>query len=294
MPDIDVSAEPAGSCRICGDRPGRGRAGRRRDALSGRPSRYLTVQHGITPDTGGVRGIWPLPAGQYDVGAVLTGFDAGRITVTVSAAMTSAAPVPLLIHVGATAPGCGLSPSLPRARTGSSASLPTGVATSARRAMRATARAGATWTPTPATRRLRRCRPGARPARRGATTARRPRCLACTAECRKTRPPAPATAPMVAPPTRTVPPPASSATKGAARHWRAATAGSRRCRAVCYSDSRCASYLAGGRCSGDHDGLPGTCTAPCAVDGDCAVGSVTSFVCAPVPGGEMPLGCVPG
>ncbi len=253
-----------------------------------------TVHAGITPDTGGVREIWPLPAGQYDVGAVLTGFDAGRITVTVSAAMTSAAPVPLLIDAGATAPGCGSVPVTPACENGlvcepadgrcyectaSDASNCSSGCDLDTHTCNAPAPAVSTW-----------CSP----------------CTSGSNDC------ASATLPglycRVSEDSTTG---TGYCTNGCTSDSDCSAAGFKcdegRCKAlegcngwvqtmgaVCYSDSRCASYLAGGRCSGDHDGLPGTCTAPCAVDGDCAVGSVTSFVCAPVPGGEMPLGCVPG
>lgn len=64
----------------------------------------------LTPSSGGVYTVWPLPAGQFGVSASLTGFKGGATTVHVVSGMTMTAPVTLPIDLGAARPGCGSAP----------------------------------------------------------------------------------------------------------------------------------------------------------------------------------------
>lgn len=240
-----------------------------------------TVHANLIPVTGGVYSVWPLPAGEYDVGALLEGFIAGGSTVTVSAATTSAAPVPLLVDLGATAPGCGAVSAAAPSRcenglvceladgrcyecTASDAGNCSSGCNLATRTCNAPAPAVSTWC-SPCTSGSTDCESATVAGlycrvSDGSTTGYCTRlcsydsdCSAAGFKCDEGRCKAP---------------------EGCAG-W-IQTMG-----AVCYSDSRCAYYLARGWCFGGSADRPGYCTAPCAADADCrvATGATSTFSC---------------
>jgi hypothetical protein len=69
-----------------------------------------TIHANLVPASGRVYNVWPLPAGRFDVGALLTGFEGGATTVNVVSGATMTAAVTLPIDGGAAAPGCGSAP----------------------------------------------------------------------------------------------------------------------------------------------------------------------------------------
>lgn len=251
-----------------------------------------TVHAELVPATGGVYAVWPLPAGTYEVSAALAGFEAGRTTVSVSAAMTSAAPVSLLIDVGATAPGCGAVPVTPQCGNGLICEPSDG------KCYECTAIDTS------------RC-PGA-----------------CNLETHLCEAPAPAASTACSPCASAAdcatgmicriaygavsgyctfggcssdsdcPAGFDCSDYGVCRAPKGCDAWIQTMGASCYSSSRCDSEYYGGLedgwCAGAVSETAGYCTAACQTDSDCAVGSVTSLVCrlGPSPYGER-MQCLP-
>jgi hypothetical protein len=238
-----------------------------------------TVHANLVPDTGGVYSVWPLPAGRFDVGALLAGFKGGATTVNVVSGSTMTAPVTLPIDDGAVAPGCG-------AISGAPSQCENGLVCE------------------PLDGRCYECTAG------DAT-----HCSSgCSSETRTCNAPAPAVSTWCSPCTASTDCASATVSGMYCRVPDGSTTGTctklctydsdcpaagfkcadGRCSApegcagwvqtmgaVCYSDYRCAFYLARGWCYGDSDDHPGNCTAPCAVDSEChvATGATSTFAC---------------
>jgi hypothetical protein len=243
-----------------------------------------TLHHDLVPVAGGVYTVWPLPGGRFDVGAALTGFVAGETIVNVVAGATTAAPVHLPVDGSATTPGCAaVSGSAPSPCenglvcepadgrcyecTASDASLCSGNACNQETHLcEAPAPSAATY-----------CSACAASANCPSGFFCRIPSGATTGYCTTSGCGSDADCPAGFDCEDDVIPHFCKAPKGC-DSWVQTMVTS------CYSNSRCDSEYYGGLehgwCAGDTEETPGHCTASCAVDEDCAVGSVNTLVCA--------------
>jgi hypothetical protein len=253
-----------------------------------------TIHANLVPASGGVYSVWPLPAGRFDVGALLTGFKGGATAVNVVAGMTMTAPVTLPIDGGAPAPGCGsvvgsaptqcenglvCEPADGRCYectlsdvshcSGNLVAPPDGVC----KDHLCVAPAAAVSTYCSACTTSANCAAGffCRVAS-GATTG-----YCTTSGC-----------------SGSVQCPAGfeCADGGVCRPPNGCDAWVQTMGAVCYSDDQCHGNLYGGWCPGRGDDHPGVCSAACRSDADCTVGTVTNFRCVLSPSGSTPLRCM--
>lgn len=254
-----------------------------------------TVHADLVPAAGGVYLVWPLPAGRFDVGALLTGFVGAGTVVNVVSGATMAAPVPLPVDLGAPERGC--------------------VAVSS--AAPAPCENGLVCEPSDG--RCYECTASDTSHCSGNT---------CNLETHLCEAPAPSSSTWCSPCTWH-----SDCSSGMiCRVLTGQTTGYcttdgcgsdsdcpagfdchrpdeyveyRVCRspegcdawiqtmgAPCYSDDRCHDALEGGWCSGESGDQAGACTAACSTDEDCAVGTATNFRCMLSPSGSTPLRCV--